>query len=139
MSEVLVKTLVIIVASLVPVLLFAQQDEFHTTGNVPINFYGHVVDQNGDPVAGATVKLEAQANYFDENRSEQKPYKLETDQNGGFSLIGAYGAIITVSSIEKEGFELSKKTERHYSYTVPADFHPNPEKPVVFRMWKNAG
>jgi len=126
----------VLIASLTAVVSNAQ---LRTPVNILLNFYGKVVDQSGKPVAGAKVNLEAQANYFDENRSEQKPYSVETDQNGDFNLIGAYGAIITVSSIEKDGFELSKKTGRHYSYTVPADFHPDPEKPVVFRMWKYAG
>jgi hypothetical protein len=107
--------------------------------NILLNFYGRVFDQEGRPVVGATVKLEAQADYFEENRSEQKQFTLQTDQNGDFKLIGGYGAIVTILSIEKDGFELSKKTERHYSYTVPADFHPDANNPVVFKMWKQAG
>jgi hypothetical protein len=107
--------------------------------NILLNFYGKVVDQEGKPVVGAKVNLEAQANYFDENRSEQKPFTFQTDKNGDFNLIGAYGAIVTVSSIEKDGFELSKKVDRHYSYTLPADFHPDPQNPVIFKMWKQRG
>ncbi len=129
----------IILALIACLMAVVSNAQLRTPVNILLNFYGKVVDQNGKPVAGAKVNLEAQANYFDENRSEQKPYTVETDANGDFNLIGAYGAIITVSSIEKDGFELSKRTERHYSYTVPADFHPDPEKPVVFRMWKMAG
>jgi hypothetical protein len=107
--------------------------------NIPINFYGKVIDQAGKPVVGAKVNLEVQANYFEENRSEQKQFPLETDQNGDFTLTGAYGAIVKVLSIEKDSFELTKKVNRGYSYTLPAEFRPDPKNPVLFKMWKQRG
>lgn len=134
MKNVYPKTVILtLIACLTAVVSNAQ---LRNPVNILLNFYGRVVDQEGNPVVGAKVNLEAQANYFDENRSEQKPYTVETGANGDFNLIGAYGAIITVSSIEKDGFELSKKADRHYSYTLPADFHPDPRNPVIFKMWK---
>jgi hypothetical protein len=125
-----------LIACLLPVLSNAQ---LRPPLNVPLNFYGKVIDQEGKPVVGAKVNLEAQANYFEENRSEQTKFTVETEQKGNFTLTGAYGAIITVLSIEKDGFELSKKVKRTYSYTLPAEFAPDPNKPVVFRMWKKVG
>ncbi len=83
------------------------------------------------------MNLEAQANFFDENRSEQKPLAADTDITGNFKVLGAYGAIITVVSVEKKGFQLSKKTNRTFSYTLPANFHPDPNSPVIFQMWRN--
>lgn len=131
------KTMVL--ASIVCLMAVVSNGQLSTPINILLNFYGKVVDQSGKPVVGAKINLQTQANYFDENRSEQKPFTLETDQNGDFNLIGAYGAIVTVSSIEKDGYELSKKANRTFSYTVPAEFYSDPEKPVVFRMWKEAG
>jgi hypothetical protein len=78
-----------------PIIVLAQ---LRNPINIPLNFYGKVIDQEGRPVVGATVSLEAQANYFEENRSEQKPFVLKTDQNGHFSLKDAYGAIVTIKS-----------------------------------------
>jgi hypothetical protein len=131
------KTIILtLIACLIAVVSNAQ---LRNPVNILLNFYGRVVDQEGKPVVGAKVNLEAQANYFDEHRSEQKPFTVQTDKNGDFNLIGAYGAIVTVSSIEKDGFELSKKVDRHYSYTLPADFHPDLQNPVIFKMWKQQG
>jgi hypothetical protein len=140
MKDFYFKTLVCaLIACLLPTLSNAQQNIPVNPVNIPINFYGKVIDQEGKPVVGAKVNLEVQANYFDENRSEQKQFPLETDQNGNFTLTGAYGAIVKVLSVEKEGFELTKKVKRGYSYTLPAEFQPDPNNPVVLKTWKQQG
>jgi hypothetical protein len=130
-------------ACVVPVSLVAQQDERHTTGNVPIEFYGKVIDQDGNPLASAKVAFELQVGHM---TSETKGYvsrnriTLQTDQSGQFSINGTKGIHLILQSVEEPGCELSKKTERWFSYNESgAIFHPDPSKPVIFKMWKKAG
>ena len=54
----------------------------------PITFYGRVIDQDGDPVPGATVNYTA-VDKFDQSGSK---YQGESDANGDFSISGIRGA-----------------------------------------------
>jgi hypothetical protein len=126
----------ILVACLLPISVMAQ---LTTPENIPITFYGKVIDQNKQTLAGAKVTLEVVISHFDQNNTEQKPVELETDQNGAFTLTGFTAHGIDSLSVEKEGYELSKKTQRSYIYTVGNIFHPDPNNPVVFKMWKKQG
>ena len=120
--------------SLLPVVTLAQ---LRNPINIPLSFYGRIVDQDDKPLVGVRVKLEARAEYFEENRSEVKPYALETDKNGNFTLTGAVGSTVNILSITNEGYELSAKVKRGYVYTWGGDmFHPDAANPVIFKMWK---
>jgi hypothetical protein len=105
--------------------------------NTLINFYGKVVDQNDQPIAGAAVKLVVAADPSEDNVPEEKDYALETDQDGKFSLTGAFGRALQIQSIEKSGYELSAKAQRGYPYLLaPGIHHPDANAPVLFKMWK---
>jgi len=53
-----------VAACLFPAALMAQAEDPHVTGNVPIAFYGKVVDQNNQPVSDVKVRLEVRVGYF---------------------------------------------------------------------------
>jgi hypothetical protein len=107
--------------------------------NVPIAFYGKVVDQNKLPVTGAAVKLKVVTSHFATATTEEKEYPLETDANGSFTLTGALGASLFITSIQKPGYELSKKAQLGFVYALTGSYHPDPANPVVIRMWRIAG
>jgi hypothetical protein len=105
--------------------------------NTSIKFYGKVVDQNGQPIAGATVKLVVAGDPSEFNVSPGKDYTLETGQDGKFRLMGAFGWSMQVSSIAKPGYELSTKAQLGFSYLLAPDIHhPDANAPVLFKMWK---
>jgi hypothetical protein len=124
-----------LLACLLPISAISQTAE----GNVPIAFYGKVVDQNALPIAGATVKLKVITSHFATATTEEKEYPLETDANGAFTLTSAFGVSLFITSIQKPGYELSKKADLGYVYALTGSFHPDPASPVVIRMWKIAG
>lgn len=65
---------------------------------------------------------------------------METDQDGSFSLIGAFGRAVQILSIDKSGYELSKKAKLGYSYLLSSDiYHPDANAPMLFKMWKSVG
>src|SRR5580698_1343256 len=103
--NVAMKTFVIVIVScLFPISLKAQ---LRTPENVPIAFYGKVVDQNSQPVSGAKVTFDFTVSHMMEERAETTPMTLETDQNGVFALTGVTGYCIDKLSIQKDGYELS--------------------------------
>jgi hypothetical protein len=122
-------------ACLFPIALTAQ---LRTPENIPITFYGRVIDQDGRPLAGAKISLVVVISHFAENGTEQKPVILEADANGDFSLTGFTAYAIDEISIQKRGYELSGRTKRDYRFgAIPDDYKPDPANPVIFKMWKH--
>jgi len=68
----------------------------------PIEFYGKVVDQNGEPVGGASVKIFPFDQPFGERESKSK-MSLTSNANGTFSVNGIKGLAMGVE-IRKEGY-----------------------------------
>lgn len=104
--------------------------------NSPINFYGKVVDQDGNPVSGVTVNVKVRQWYvrslatFDTD-AHIIPIKKETDLSGRLEIHGMEGDVFDVESIQKPGYVLSPKT--------PNGFGPSSgslENPVIIKMWK---
>jgi hypothetical protein len=99
----------------------------------PIEFYGEVVDENTNPVAGAQIDFDAN----DTSAEGTSFYHTQSDANGFFSIKNIQGKILGVK-VSKEGY---------YSY-APAvgltfwyaganqNFVPDAGNPVVFRLRK---
>jgi hypothetical protein len=131
------KTLItVLIACLLPISAVAQ---LRTPENVPITFYGKVVDQSGQPVQGAKVSLLVITSHFERYDTEAQPVTLETDQNGGFTVTGFVANAVDAILIKKQGYELSKKATLTYVFGSIPTYTPDPKNPVVFRMWKQAG
>jgi hypothetical protein len=65
----------------------------------PITFFGRVVDQGNQPVAGAEVIFNAE----DKFAGPASSYKQITDAEGWFSIAGIHGANVSVGA-KKEGY-----------------------------------
>lgn len=125
----------LLMIGLLPSAVLAQ---FRTPENVPITFYGKVIDQNGQPLSGAKVSLDVIISHFAENRTEEQRLTLQTDQNGDFQVAGLTAYAIAVQGIQKHGYELSQKVKRDYRFgAIPDDYRPDPAIPVIFKMWRH--
>jgi hypothetical protein len=114
--------------------------------NVPINFWGRVVDQDQQPIGGARV----QYSYSTEHSNgltvawgQQKIHKNEitTDAAGMFTVSGFKGHTLTVESLVKEGYDYASRGVRVYNYygnSPSGRFTPEPTNPVVFVMMHKA-
>jgi hypothetical protein len=110
--------------------------------NKPIEFYGLVIDQNHNPIIGVKVNVEIRhikvivpAPWG--NEDQIIPIEKETDSDGHFEINGVVGDSLTIKSVEKEGYQISPKMEDIYGYgDVPKPHHPDPQNPVIIRMWK---
>lgn len=100
--------------SFMAVAQIAQQDSaraLYEAFNAPIDFWGKVVDEKGNPIAGAEIR------YGIQNHPERKgkPLIRQSDANGLFSLTGKRGAGLSVK-VSKEGYHTTPKSVCSLSY-----------------------
>ena len=98
----------------------------------PINAYGKVVDQYGDPVEGAEVK--GGTLLYAPNGTGGQGVASETDAQGKFSFTGLNGADFGVL-ISKIGYIYDNRPYLNWYKT----YKPDPDNPMVFTMWKLQG
>ena len=103
---------------------------------VPIDFFGKVLDQSDNPVAGTNIEI--RLNVADDNG--QKKRTLVSREDGTFSLTGIGGTCVFVDIYSKNGYTCGEMGHRgSYNYAIPEDFKfhvPDPNQPVIFRLWK---
>jgi hypothetical protein len=98
--------------------------------NVPLDFYGQTIDQDGNPLPGVqigimirhwTVSLEGTS--VRANRT--------SDASGYFDVHDVTGDAFDLEGMSKEGYEL-EPTHRGWGPTGGA-----PGNPVIFKLWRN--
>ncbi len=98
----------------------------------PIEFYGKVVDQTTNPVAGAGVDFSCN----DTSESGTSDYKTTSDPQGLFSIRGIAGKLLTVK-VGKDGYYPSKRDNDSFYYAGQnVNFKPDENAPVVFHLRK---
>jgi hypothetical protein len=95
----------------------------------PMDTYGQVVDQNGQPVAGVKVQGLVKVGIGD---SEE--HDTETDAQGLFHFLGLHGQGLGIR-LQKQGYEYGYKIP----YQRPGNYLPDPNSPVLITMWKLHG
>lgn len=99
-----------------------------------LDFYGKVIDQHGDPVAG--VKINAGVGrIISLTESGGEKYYAETNSAGKFKFVGIHGAGVGFL-LSKDGYSFS---QRQPASSRPKDYVPDPDNPMVFTMWKLQG
>ena len=98
-----------------------------------LDLYGLVVDQNGQPVVGVKVRGSIGLN-VNMVQSGGEIHYTETDSLGRFNFLGIHGVGIGLWP-QKEGYfyDLKLPSQR------PDNYHPDPNNPIVFTMWKLNG
>lgn len=96
--------------------------------DVPLNFYGQTVAQDGKPLPGVQIQVRVR-NWTAGGISI--PYKCESDSSGRFNIHGVNGDAFDIESMSKEGYEL-EMTQRGYGAVGGSQVSP-----VLFRLWRN--
>jgi hypothetical protein len=115
------------------------QETLSTLNQQPIEFYGQVIDQYNSPVSGAMVH--GQVIYNTGPASGILKQETMTDNTGAFEFKGLQGRTFDLNIVkpgyqfmpEGDGFDYSKLVSEQRRH------HPDPAKPVVFKMWKLQG
>lgn len=120
----------------------AQQRAFIALFKTPISFYGRVIDQHGQPVAGARVTFTANDNLVAHACSK---YVRTSDADGLFSIDHIVGFSLAVA-VSKEGYKGIPQTDSRiitssgvFDYGIKRASGPRlPDKstPAVFRLHK---
>ena len=101
----------------------------------PINFYGKVVDENINPIAGANIGFV----WNDISPTGAAHASTTSDASGSFSLTGVAGRGLNVN-VEKIGYYYVKHLNQNsfeYARDYEANFHrPDANNPVVFHLRK---
>ncbi len=110
--------------------------QYMESQNKLIDFYGQVVDQDGNPISDVKIKVKVRhwdvkfpAPFGDE--VNMIPVEKVTDLGGRFEIHDVTGDVFDIESIQKNGYALSPKT--------PNGFGPstgNFQNPVIIRMWR---
>lgn len=99
--------------------------------NVPVDFYGHVVDQDGKSLVGVQVNIRVR--HWDmASLGASIPVSIRTDADGRFHVGGVTGDAFDIVSISKTEYGLEPNTKRTYSAVGGSH-----EDPVVFKMWRD--
>jgi hypothetical protein len=114
----------------------AVAEEVQSVLLTPITFYGRVVDQNGDPVAGATINYGA-LDKFDAPGSQ---YQGESDANGNFSISGIRGAVLRVGAQKNGYYMIDGKSASAFAYGISPDSRrkspPSKNDPAILVLQK---
>ena len=99
----------------------------------PIEFYGKVVDQDGNPIQGATIECNWAAMHDQPNKRT-----LSSGPDGQFTLTGVQGKVLSVN-VFKSGYHFGKESQGAFEYAAffEPHFHvPDPNNPIIFRLRK---
>ncbi len=110
------------------VLMKQIENEWRT----PINFYGEVIDESNNPVAGASISF----GWTDLSKEGYSRASTTSDANGLFALEGKTGEHLSVW-VGKDGYYSSKSNLDSFFYSGKNEnFVPNPGTPIVFYLRK---
>jgi hypothetical protein len=103
--------------------------------NVPIKFYGKIIDEKGKPIAGAEVKYyiqQPQTMYVDSGSRAS----VKTNDDGRFSVSGIKGKTFLIEGIRKEEYVWVENEETGFFYSgTNHEIHiPDSSNPVVYTM-----
>ncbi len=114
--------------------------------HAPINLYGQVIDQHGNPVADADVLADVTTSPTMQSNSGKKIH-TKTDASGFFAIEGEQGASMYVK-VTKAGFyryygtsippgKVGSEENFSYGFDFGKGIHvANKRAPVVFHLWK---
>ncbi|CAN5410738.1 hypothetical protein BH23VER1_BH23VER1_02130 [soil metagenome] len=107
--------------------------------NVPIEFWGKVVDTSGSGIPNVRVEYRVQKMRWLDQSGIVSPHSsrgsLTSDSSGMFSIFGETGTSLSIELLSKEGYEPSKDQRKTFGYSLgPAQHVPNRASPEEYVM-----
>lgn len=100
--------------------------------NVPVNFYGQVIDQDSNGLAGVKIRVYIRHWELTGNALSAPVYLTkETGADGHFEITGETGDGFTIEAIQKDGYKAEPGPRSFGAHG--GSF----ENPVVFKMWND--
>lgn len=111
--------------------------------NPPIRFWGKVVDHDGNPLQGVTIKYKTRGAYLPMLRrmlaTRQRHGTATTDSSGAFIINGGKGDVLGLYGFTKSGYKLPDSAMTSFAYAgSPEIHHPDEHRPVIYTMWRES-
>ena len=106
---------------------------YNQTANVPVAFYGQVVDQDTSPLQDVQVSIAVSEESMMPSlltTGSTAILQRRTGPDGRFEVSGLNGHRVTVTGLVKEGYEPELGLSDMYG-----TYAPQSTEPVLFRMW----
>ncbi len=106
--------------------------------NIPIVFYGRVVDQDSKPIRNAVVssQVDRARNLLEQHAGSNPTTMCDdafTDGAGLFTISGPKGYVLSIISIRKEGYRSALHNATFsYDRRLPNPHQPDPSAPMEF-------
>jgi hypothetical protein len=108
-----------------------------SANDIPIVFYGKLVDQFTNPIAGA--EIDGTTMIINGTTNGANRVTARSDSNGLFQLDGGNGQSLAIMP-KKDGYGLATtRTLFNYSHLSDTYFVPDQQNPTVIKMWKLSG
>jgi hypothetical protein len=106
--------------------------------NLPIDFWGKVIDQDGMPLP--SVKVESRIRHWDfaakiNPNGTMIKKETTTGADGQFHISGDSGDNLEIKVV-KAGYALEPNMKLDFGYGTADRFNATQENPMVFKMWK---
>ena len=110
-------------------------------GNFLYNFYGRMIDAEGNGLSGVVVTyhigrtkfFSLPALMFSGGQTGDSQGRTVSDKDGYFSIIGAHGTSLTLSDFHKNGIKLYDM-DALYTFLTCSRNRPTPSKPTVYTL-----
>jgi len=109
------------------------------TLNVPIHFWGKIVDIDGKPIPKVHVRAKVRTWFLVPAAGSRFPkYDTYSDAYGRFEFDHLRGDVLEIEALEKDGYEAEPISIRGYGFNTSDNVVTSQNTPVKFRMWKQA-
>lgn len=99
-----------------------------------------VLDQNDTPLDGVKVKAGIRRWQFNMLSSPKGIFTIReaiSGADGRFEIKGEEGDVLTIEAMEKSEYEPEPTALRSFGYNISQNITPDPDSPVLLRMWKS--
>jgi hypothetical protein len=106
--------------------------------NVPIDFWGKVIDQDGTPLSNVSIESKIRRwDFAAKINPDGTITKKETTtgSDGQFHIDGDSGDDLSLK-LQKDGYVLEPNAKTGFGYGTAEQFTASQENPLIFRMWK---
>lgn len=107
--------------------------------NVPVQFWGKILDQDDVPLSGVKVRANVRhwrGNLLGSVETDFIRQEATSNSDGRFEISGATGDVLAIEALEKEGYEPEPIALRWFGYNISTNISPDLNNPVVLRMWQ---
>ncbi len=111
--------------------------DFFKNADTRMDFFGRVIDQDGNGVEGVTINYRVQkaGDYLESGVIKNTDEKMQalSNANGEFEITGAKGLTLSIGPLAKNGYRDGSKNPRAFGFKSTPDLHQaDPQKPIEF-------